>query len=341
MKLMKGIMSDGVALSSHRHFVEIVLILGAIAGIDALGLLPVRLANIQPHPFWIPILLSAALYGRLLGVVTVALATVLDASLNWPSLASQTDLYSYLVEVSQNPILWLLAVSVLGGIREKHLQHFRDSEAVKQQRTAEAQTLAQRCQVLGREVALLEHRIAASGASAAGATLQTLDRLLELPLPRAFDGFAQALQRLVGAKGVSVYLPYQGHWVSVTGAASADGDNSDGHADEAAANICRQVASAGRVLSCFRQADASILGARAAMATAFVASDSQFVCVVLVREVDPACLTPAGEAALSLTSFIFGSRAVLDGTHELESLAVKQLRYTQSPKLRIVNDSTQ
>src|SRR5262245_58955387 len=150
MNSRKGLLSGWAGLLTCRHyFIEIVVILAAIAGIDALGLLPIRLASIEPHPFWIPVILSAALYGRLIGVVTVALATALDACLNWPALVSQTDLYAYLIEISRNPILWLLAVSVLGGIREKHLQRYEDSEAARQQRSIEAEALAQRCQVLG------------------------------------------------------------------------------------------------------------------------------------------------------------------------------------------------
>jgi len=206
-----------------------------------------------------------------------------------------------------------------------------------EQRTIEAQALAQRCQVLRREVALLEHRIAASGASAAGATMLALDWLREAPLSRSLENYQQVLHKLIGAKGVSVYFPVREHWISATGEASAVDGNGDSYADEVTAEICREVAAAGRVLSCLRDADAKLLRGRAAMAISI--ARNRFTGVVLIREVDPACLTTAGESALSMASFIIASRIVLERARTVEHSSARDGRGNQRrPRLRLVNE---
>lgn len=321
------------------HIAEIALLLLAIPAVDYTGLLAIRLMDLQPHPFWLPILLATALYGRSVGLITVALATAVDGYFGWTGLVDHPDFYAYIVDNSRDPLLWLLAVSILGRIRERQIERLRDTELIKEQRTSEAQALGQRCQTLGREVAALEHRIASSGASAAGATLQTLDRLIEFPLEQTFDAFAQALNRLIGAQGVSVYLPEEGHWFPIfNSAAPVDGEFHE-RADRSLCQLCEKIVAAGRVVSCFRESDAKVLAGKAAMAASFRSMSGQFLGVVFIRDVDPACLTPAGEAALSLSSFILGSRAVQDTQLAIgPGQSARELaNFVLKPKLRVVN----
>jgi hypothetical protein len=308
-----------------------------MVGADVTGLLPVPLTDIAPNPLWIPVVLSAVLYGRLLGVLTVGLVTLAQGFIDWRALVNYPDLYAYLVDHSKEPLLWLLTASLLGGIRDKQFRRHRETEAVMEQRTVEAQALAHRCQVLRREVALLEHRIAASGASAAGATMLALDWLRDAPLSRSLENFEQVLQKLIGAKGVSVYFPVRDHWIAASGEASDVDGNGYSYADEITAEICREAAAVDRVLSCVRDGDGKLLKGRAAMATSI--ARNRFTGVVLVREVDPACLTSAGESALSLASFILASRTVLERARTVEhSLAREARRGQRRPRLQLVNE---
>jgi len=316
---------------------EILLMLATVPLIDFSGFLSFRLADLQPSPLWVPVVLAGALYGRGPGLLTALFASAISIGMVWTEVGNYVDVYAFIIDNAVSPILWLLAALVLGNIRERHRDALIRAEADSAQRTIEAQTLAQRVQLLGREVGVLEHRIASSGASAAGATLQTLERLLDLPLEHTLEAFSQALNRLIGAQGIDIYLPDKHRWVS--GATLADVNGALLYADDLTASVCRKVVTSGRVLSCFREADAKTLQGRAAMATAFEALGGRFKVVVLLREVDPACLTPAGEAALSLTSFILGSRAVQERLPALEKSRSARARVIAAlrPRLRIVN----
>jgi hypothetical protein len=296
-------------------------LLFGIAYLDYAHVLPANLFQMQPHPFWIPVVLASTCYGRSSAYFVAICATALDGALNWSAFAAHPDVYDFLITNSKNAILWLAAAAILGRFRERQLERLKASEDVRDQRTDEARILAERCRALAREAATLERRIASSGSSAAGSVLEIFQKVLRLPGARSVDGYKQALHLLIGAKDIEIYVPVETGWMALSG-------SNQSLTKAIPPELRDALESSDGVLSCMRPADAKFLDGHAAMAACIRSKSGQRLAIVLIGEVDPACMTTAGEAAISLGNFILGSRYLENEVSLLETQA-------RHPKLQL------
>ena len=203
-RISRGRLSSGLA--------EAAAVLGVISLADASGMLPVELTQMQPHPFWIPVLLGACIYGRAVGYVIAFASVLADLALNWPEMARHSDFYDFLTASSANAAMWLGAALVLGSIREGHLKRLAETAELGAQHATEAKMLADRCSLLIREVSSLENKIAAAGAPVAGKALDLFEQLMRAPVEKVLDSYAQALNQLIGAKGFVFYAFADSRW---------------------------------------------------------------------------------------------------------------------------------
>lgn len=81
-----------------------------------------RYSLIEPHPFWIIILLTAVQYGTGAALIAAIAATLAYLIGNIPPQALDQDRYSYLLAIAKLPILWFVAAVFLGEIRQRHLR---------------------------------------------------------------------------------------------------------------------------------------------------------------------------------------------------------------------------
>ena len=294
---------------------EALLLLAFIGVADISELLPVRIAQLQPHPFWIPVILASCLYGRMVGYVIAVAAAMADAALVWPEAAGHSDFYGFLSARSVNAVLWLGAAVLLGSFRDEQAQRLREAEEALGQRASEAHVLADRCRSLILEVSKLENSVAASSGGKAGKALDVFGRMLALPAERAFDGYKQALRALIGAKGFDLLLPGGHNWPGASrlndtwDGRESDRQSPDGQIfEKAVSNICGSVAASGRIFNCVRDSDREVLAGIAALAAPVYSSNGDLLAIVLVREADPSCLGQSAEAAISLANFVLGAR---------------------------------
>lgn len=105
-----------------------------IAVLEALGMLIIltlldllvfdgnRFWDVNPHPFWIPVLLIAVQYGTNEALLAALLATLFYLVGNIPEQEIGVDRYDYLYEIVINPILWFVAAFALGELRVRHIR---------------------------------------------------------------------------------------------------------------------------------------------------------------------------------------------------------------------------
>lgn len=107
---------------------ELALFFGVALALDHLsgGL---RFEGVQPHPFWIPVLLLSAQYGTGEGVMAAVVATLALRVGNMPEQLISQDFYQYLYAVSREPILWLVAAVILGELRMRQLREREELRA--------------------------------------------------------------------------------------------------------------------------------------------------------------------------------------------------------------------
>jgi hypothetical protein len=286
---------------------DIVAIFVAIIVLDVSGLFSVPLLDVLPHPFWIPVVLAATLYGTGSGVFAAAVAIALDWISGWSEIAGYHDYYAYLLNNLREPIQWLIAAGLLGQIRQRHIDEAVALRDEIGERRTQAQALAQQARSLRDEIARLEHTVAVSGGGSVGRTIELLDGLAAADPHQLEETFCSTLQRLLGAEGISVLVLKRRNGGRVVGSGKTQ-QGADTTPDNISTAILDALVSEHRVLACRRSADADVLAGSAAMAAPIHGHDGRVLAVVLIREVDPACLVPAAEAALSLSCFILGRR---------------------------------
>ncbi len=81
-----------------------------------------RFWDVNPHPFWIPVLLIAVQYGTNEALLAALLATLFYLVGNIPGAAEGVDHFDHLYTIVINPILWFLAAFGLGELRIRHIR---------------------------------------------------------------------------------------------------------------------------------------------------------------------------------------------------------------------------
>lgn len=140
--------------------VEMLVLLVLPAALDHFWSAFPSLAELHPHPFWLPVLLLSLQYGTISGLLAAGLAIALSAVIGWPDQEVGENHFNYLLRIWAQPVLWLAAALVLGQFRMRQIE--RKQELVRQvaelssQRTAiadHAANLRRRCDALEREIA--------------------------------------------------------------------------------------------------------------------------------------------------------------------------------------------
>ncbi len=117
---------------SHEHnrilglrvtaLVEMLLGLLVLTLIDYFFFTGNRFWNVNPHPFWIVVLLIAAQYGTGEGLLAAIFATLFLLVGNIPAQDAGVSHYDWLFALAINPILWLVGGWILGELRQRHIR---------------------------------------------------------------------------------------------------------------------------------------------------------------------------------------------------------------------------
>lgn len=139
---------------------ELVLFFGVALTLDLLFGDGTRFSGVQPHPFWIPVLLLAAQYGTSEGVLAAMVATAALRLGNMPEQLITEDLYQYLFTVTREPILWLIAAVLFGELRMRQLRERDELRAGLDAARREADAIARSYRQLKGVKESLETRVA-------------------------------------------------------------------------------------------------------------------------------------------------------------------------------------
>lgn len=89
-----------------------------------------RFWGVEPHPFWIIVVLLAVQYGVAEGILAVVVSTLVLLLGNLPEQTFDQDMYGYLFEIAINPLMWTVTAVILGILRERHI---REREELREQ----------------------------------------------------------------------------------------------------------------------------------------------------------------------------------------------------------------
>lgn len=119
-KRTESLASSGLVL--HRNaLIELAIFFFAAIVVQSTLLEPGRLAALQPHLFWIPVVLVSLQYGTADGIAAATAAILTQWVLGWPGWQADEDYVAYMSRTLHQPMLWLGAAIVIGEFRLRQL----------------------------------------------------------------------------------------------------------------------------------------------------------------------------------------------------------------------------
>lgn len=147
----------GVRLSAVAETLAMLLILLAIDRFVGAG---DQFFAVQPHPFWIVVLLIAAQYGVVEGLMAAVMASLALVVPSVPLFGFQDDVFTYALKLGFNPAMWLGAALVVGELRsgaDRRANEFAEQLKHAERREQYLASAAERLAIANRA---LEDRVA-------------------------------------------------------------------------------------------------------------------------------------------------------------------------------------
>ncbi len=192
-------------LPPRNALIELAIFFAIIVGLEfGLDTLP-DLNELEPHPFWLPVLLLSLQYGTVSGLLAAAVSILFTAFMGWPEQDIGENHFSYLIRIWAEPILWIAAALLLGQFRMRQIAErrelHRNVHELRAQRTAIAaysENLRERCERLERQIA--------GRRDPAGKALLNALSILATTDPELFQlRFGTALEVLLGPGQYSIF----------------------------------------------------------------------------------------------------------------------------------------
>lgn len=189
--------------------IETSLYVGGVLVLDAFRGVGDRFIHVEPHPFWVIVLLMAIQYGTREALVATGASTLAMLAGNLPPQGFDQSIHEYAVQVLRLPLMWMVAAVVLGELRVRHRQQAAEIE----ERLSDAERRAGLLTAAHRELTVakerLETRLAgqlrtATGMFQAARALETLDP------GQVLTGASDLVSVALNAKSFSIFLLQNG-----------------------------------------------------------------------------------------------------------------------------------
>ena len=151
------------------------------------------LTRINPHPYWIAVLLLSLQYGTVSGLIAAGLAIFGTVLIGMPEPDIEERYFNYLVRVWTQPVLWLLVAMVLGTFRARQIEQRDDLVRQIDNLKIRGATLLDHATNLRARCSVLERTIATQGRPDASKLLNALGQLDEAEPGRWAAALAAAL----------------------------------------------------------------------------------------------------------------------------------------------------
>ncbi|GAB4187767.1 MAG: hypothetical protein OHK0024_28230 [Thalassobaculales bacterium] len=255
-----------------RQGLELALFFGLCLAIDHFFLDGTRFREVQPHPFWIIVLLFTAQYGTGEGLAAATAATAVLLVGNLPPQLLQEDPFDYTFRLSANPMMWLTAAVLLGEIRSRQRRRLDAAQAALAAAGERERLLGEAYDRLSAANQGLEERVA--GQLRTVFTLYRAARAIEKLGPgEVLLGIADLVREVLSPSKFSVYL-LNGN--ELEAAINEGWEAGDGYATllDAASPLFRAVIGGQQILCVARPAEARALAGEGVLAGPLISRDT-------------------------------------------------------------------
>ena len=340
--------SAGLKLFQPAHLMreapwafELILLFSLLLGVEFTLLGPARLASMSPHPFWLPVILMSVQYGAGGGLAAALTAIAVSCVIGWPDQAGGEDFYDYARRIWGEPMMWLGAAIILGGLRSQHLytlddlhDQLADAEEQRQQIGKLCNTLKSHCEHLERRMACSRDRSIEAGLAALASVRNSESK--DLP-----HSLAAAVELLLGPATYTVLFYGDGRLSERSefkrfGDPQREAASTTGLSPELEDALVREK----RHLSILRDDDARLLAGTALFAAPIVSSGSEQVLgALLIQSMDASHIRQERETGLDaicreLAHALAREQIVVNFAHERMAVASRQVQGRSGEKHR-------
>ncbi len=205
-------------------FIEILTFYGIAMIVDYLFFDGTRFRDIQPHPFWLPVILIAAQYGLREGIISAAIASILLTVGNLPAHSLLTDKYTYLFAVTWQPMLWFIVSLLIGAMRTRHINERSNLITQLEQIKEQHQNTQNSFKQLEHTKHILDARIA-SQISTASMAFHSARKLYQMDDNKVLANLSELVKTILSASKFSIYLLKDAQLTTITEYGWHDSDN--------------------------------------------------------------------------------------------------------------------
>ncbi len=322
----KGSRTSGAdALTRHRFLptragvIELVVLFTALMVIERLLMSPGDFAKLQPHPYWLPVILLSLQYGTADGVLAATVAIIAGLLMGSPTQGVGEEYYRYLIRVWAVPIGWITSAILIGEIRARQRSQMIELRRDLKTTRGKAEDITRHCHRLEDKIQRLEREFATVEANSLDSLTASLEDLARGNAADWRNALARAHRGLIGTGSVSLILRHDQTIAQVAHVAALADTGADLTLDLAALTpVAEAVIVSRRTLCALRAEDAVILDGIAAMAAPLIAEPGGRVLGVLVLDaITPERLTTDTENRLKLLAREVAHALALRGFEDL------------------------
>ncbi len=186
------------ALVETIAFIAIVLI------VDYLFAAADRFQGLNPHPFWIIVLLVTVQYGTVEGIVAAIFSTIALYVGNIPEIQFNESLFQYNARLALNPALWFVAALVLGEIHMRLINERDKLKEVAVNSERNARDVTEAYQILKEKKEHLEVRFV-SQVRSFSFSIKALQNMESMSPAQIFMSLLEMVNEIIGPKKFSIY----------------------------------------------------------------------------------------------------------------------------------------
>jgi polysaccharide biosynthesis protein PelD len=261
---------------------ETVGFLAAVLALDALLFGGNRYWGVEPHPFWIVVVLMAAQYGTPEGLLAAVLSSIALLAGNLPEQPIDADFHAFLYDVLKHPLLWCVTAVTLGELRRRHIAERDTLKSGFADASGRLARMEEGYARVSRIKENLERRVA--GQLRTFLTTYETAKLIERSDPgEVLLAIVDVIRSIIGPRKFSLFLLNN----NVLEAAIQDGwEAGDRFARvfQRSSPLFREVVEQGRILCITNEADEPALGGEGVLACPLIHADTDAVIGMLKIE---------------------------------------------------------